>query len=137
MLVAFYLGTYFEVMRHYATRVFGAAGPLANQELNMTDGIFPSLISAATDPQQVLLIFHAGLLLSVLLFFGIARQIVAFVLWVVWASLYNSNNYVADPSTPIVGWLLLFITLVPEGEKFSFFTFSHRKTASNVQLEND
>ncbi len=58
----------------------------------------------------------AGAVLGILLAAGWRRIWVAPALWLAWAVLYNRNPLLVTPATAYVGFLLIMLALVPEGE---------------------
>ena len=58
-------------------------------------------------------------ILSGLFVIGWRRPWVAFLLWYGWACLFNRNIFIANPSLPFMGWLLLAFVVIPSGEPLS------------------
>ena len=100
----------------YAPDVFGRTGMLPDPSLNFTYGYFPDPLYFIDSPTAIYGVFTLFLLLSACFVFGIYRRTVSFILWFLWAALYNRNNFILNPGIMPVGWLLLACTLIPKGE---------------------
>ncbi len=58
----------------------------------------------------------AGTALGALLAAGWRRAWVAPILWLLWAGLYNRNPLMVTPATAYVGFILVMLAVVPDGE---------------------
>lgn len=98
------------------TELFSDRGVLADPRLNPTYGLFPNPLVWWGRPIFVTVFLAALTGLGLLLAAGWQRRTVSLLLWFGWAALFNRNNLIANPGLPYVGLLLLFLTVVPDGE---------------------
>ena len=114
-----YLAVHFASLIPDAQEVFGPEGTIADPSGSLAWKILPNvLIYFASD--QALQGFLIGLtLLSLAYAAGIARQVLALFLLYGWACLFNRNIFIANPSLPYVGWLLLASAVIKSGEPLS------------------
>jgi hypothetical protein len=111
-----YLLVHFVPLIPWAGEVWGNSGLVPDARVNLTYGVLPDVLSHFSDLQiQVLII--AMTFLSAVLASGYWRPISALLLWMGWVLLFNRNNFIANPSLPFIGWLLLVCAVVPSGEK--------------------
>lgn len=78
---------------------------------------FPSLIPFLETTLLIQIYFYAFSFLSFLFAFGIAHRVNAFLIWFGWASLVNLFIYIAVPSDPFLGWLILSTIFLPMTKK--------------------
>ena len=100
--------------------LFARGGLLTDPSLNLSYGAFPSILYVLTDAWQVTLFVGVMALLNLLVIFGYFRRTASVLLWYGWACLFHQNNLILNPGLPMVGWLLLALTLMPKGEGFGF-----------------
>lgn len=116
-----YLAVHFFTLAPWAPEVFGPRGMIADPALLPAHGVFPNPLEAlGTDAALAGAVLLLGLL-AVAFAAGLARRIVALVLWFGWACLFHRNVFIANPSLPYVGWLLLACAALPSGEPLSLW----------------
>jgi len=113
ILVGIYLLIHFLGLIPYAGELFSDAGIFADPRLLPSYGFFPNpLFSFASEFfAQVFLV--ALVLLSALLVSGVRTRIVAAVIWFGWAALLSRAPFIANPSIPFIGLLLLGLAALP------------------------
>ena len=111
-----YLALNFALLVRHAPRLFSKDGMISNPSLNWTYGYFPDILYFV-DNQMFVKMFLALLFFFSLSFaFGVARPVMALLIWYGEACLYNRNNYYWSPAMPLIGWLLLACAIIPSGE---------------------
>lgn len=116
-----YLAVHFFALAPYAPEVFGPAGMIPDPGLLPSAGVFPNPLNLlAADAALVAAVATLGVL-AVAFAVGCARRIVALLLWFGWACLFHRNVFIANPSLPYVGWLLLACAVLPAGEPWSMW----------------
>ncbi len=107
-----YLVFHFVSLVPYAGELFSTSGMLPEAGRLPSAGFFPNPLANAS--AAVATVFVAGLaLLSLLFLAGVYRRWVALPLWFGWACLFNRNPFIANPSIPYVGFLLLACAIIP------------------------
>jgi hypothetical protein len=107
-----YLLVHFAALIPHAEEVFGSVGMLPDALQLPSAGLFPNVL-AADNPKLAPWLLLAGCSGSLLFALGILRRSLALGLWLLWASLLNRNPFIANPSIPYVGWLLLAFAVIP------------------------
>lgn len=116
VIFGLYLCVHFAGLLPYGPELFSNEGTIPDSRLNFTHGILPNPLEHWDSPQTVTVFLGILLILSMAYSVGLFRRICAFLLWFGWASLFNRNNLISNPSIPYVGLLLLFSVIVPPGE---------------------
>lgn len=111
-----YLALHFALLIPYGAELFSDQGVFANPRLNFTYGILPNPLDCWDSPAFVTGFLIILFLLAISFAVGIFRRTAAILLWFGWASLFNRNNLISNPSIPYVGLLLILSTIVPTGE---------------------
>lgn len=111
-----YLAWHFAALIPYGVELFSDHGVLANPRLNFTYGILPNPLEHWDSPPFVSAWLIILLLASIAFAIGLFRRTAAVLLWFGWASLFNRNNLINNPSIPYIGLLLLLSAIVPSGE---------------------
>lgn len=107
-----YLVVHFVSLAPYAEELFSHNGMLPDAAQLPSAGFFPNPLANAT--RSAALGFVVALsLLSLSLLAGLYRRWLAIPLWFGWACLFNRNPFIANPSLPYVGFLLLACAIVP------------------------
>ncbi len=119
VLTGLYLLICFLQVLPYAAELYSREGILPEAALNATAAWFPNVLAVADAPAQVMGCVAGLALLAALLAAGVARPVVAALLWYGWACLVNRNLLTLNPSLPYVGWLLLAMVVAPPGEGWS------------------
>lgn len=113
LIMGLYMTYLFGQNISYSNILFGSESVFEN-----TNRLFlPSFFALPFSSLQYDLILGCLSLLGVLLAVGIFPRILALVLWFSFASLINYNPFLTWPSEGNVGWLLLFISLIPQPSK--------------------
>jgi hypothetical protein len=107
-----YLFVHFVSLAPYAEELFSRNGMLPDAAQLPSAGFFPNPLANAS-PSVALGFVVMLSLLSLLLLAGAYRRWLALPLWFGWACLFNRNPFIANPSLPYVGFLLLACTVVP------------------------
>lgn len=115
ILLGSFLCLHFASLIPFASEIYGPRGmyPVALQS------IFPSILVLLESELEIRVFFILLCGLSLLLLAGVGRQICALLLWYGWACTVQRVPILAIPSEGLVGWLLLFIAVVPSGEAWS------------------
>jgi len=116
-----YLAVHFATLIPYAQEVFGPHGMLPDPSQIPTYKIFPNVLNLMTTDFSLQGFLILMTLLSLAYTAGIARQAVSLVLWYGWACLFNRNIFIANPSLPYVGWLLLATSVIRSGEPLTMW----------------
>lgn len=111
ILLGGYLALHFWTLVPYAGELFSNRGMLPDAR-ELPTALFPNPLAGAT-PSDARLWLSVGCALAVALAAGVWRRPVALVLWFGWACLFNRNPFIANPSIPYVGWLLLACAVIP------------------------
>jgi hypothetical protein len=111
--VGAYLAVHFASLVPYAGELFSVGGMLPDYDRLPSAGYFPNpLKSVGGEGATLALVLSVGL--ALLFAAGVYRRIVALGLWLAWASFFNRNPFIANPSIPYVGWLLLACAVIPD-----------------------
>jgi predicted DCC family thiol-disulfide oxidoreductase YuxK len=116
IVLALYCLVHFLGLLPYGTELFSDQGMLSDPSVLPTWGILPTVFTFGDSPTAVMVILGCAILLSVLLALGVQRRIIALLLWWIWASLFNRNILISNPSIPFIGLLLLICAALPRGE---------------------
>ena len=116
ILFGLYLTIHFMQLLPYADTLFSSIGIVADKSLNPSYGAFVSPLLVIDTPFVAKATVALGVVASIMVMLGYKRRIVALILWFVWASLLHRNNLILNPGIPMVGWLLLALALIDEGE---------------------
>jgi hypothetical protein len=108
-----YLAVHFVQLAPWARELFSSQGMLASAAASPLYPFFPSLLFVWDAPIAAQGLVWLGALLAVTFAAGFHDRIAAVALWVVWASLFVRNPFIANPSLPFVGWLLIAHACVP------------------------
>lgn len=111
ILLGVYLALHFWSLVPYAGELFSSSGMLPDAS-QLPTALFPNPLATATAP-AVSLALSIGCALGLALAAGVWRRPLALVLWFGWACLFNRNPFIANPSIPYVGWLLLACAIIP------------------------
>lgn len=121
MILGTYLIIHFAMLIPYADEIWSNKGVMADNSLNFTYGIFPSVFDLYDSPYFVKTVVSLLLFLSILFSLGFFRQTVSILLWYGWVCLFDRNNLISNPGIPFVGWILLCCAFVPSGEPLTVF----------------
>jgi hypothetical protein len=107
-----YLVLHFVSLVPYAEELFSRNGMLPDATQLPSASFFPNPLAHAS-PSVAMGFVVALSLLSLSLLAGVYRRWLAIPLWFGWACLFNRNPFIANPSLPYVGFLLLACAIVP------------------------
>jgi len=107
-----YLVFHFVSLVPYAEELFSKTGMLPDAAQLPSARFFPNPLAHASAGVAVGFVVALALL-SLLLLAGVHRRVVALPLWFGWACLFNRNPFIANPSIPYVGFLLLACAIIP------------------------
>lgn len=111
--IGLYLAVHFAALVPYAGELFSVSGMLPDYGRLPSAGYFPNPLKLVGEAGATLaLVLSVGL--ALLFAGGVFRRIVALLLWLAWASFFNRNPFIANPSIPYVGWLLLACAIIPD-----------------------
>lgn len=114
-----YLAVHFATLIPFAQEVFGPLGMIPDPSQIPTYKIFPNVLNLFSSTLSLQLFLLTLTLLSLAFAAGLARQVISLLLWYGWACLFNRNIFIANPSLPYVGWLLLASSVIRSGEPLS------------------
>lgn len=113
ILLGVYLLAHFLHLLPWSAEVFAHGGAIARAELSPLMGVLPNPLAWSDAPWMATLLLCAGAAASVALMAGKASRIGAVLAACVLAWLYARNPLIANPSLPVVGWMLLFHACLP------------------------
>lgn len=114
LLLGSFLLIHFVQLIPYGTEIFSASGivPASTSPLL---GYLPNPLVSFDRPVLVGGLLLSGALCAVLLAIGYADRVAAFGAALILAWLYARNPLIANPSLPVVGWMLIAHLFVPSG----------------------
>ena len=112
-----YLLVHFIHLLPWSAELFSDAGMLPTASDSPLIGVFPNLLALADSPGVVAGLIGSGVCAAVLLMVGRFDRFAAAWLWFLLACLFGRNPLIANPSLPVVGWMLLFHALLPRQPK--------------------
>lgn len=116
ILLGMHCLVFFAYTLPHAPRLFSSVGMITDNRFNYSYGYFPNVLDLSDTPTTVSVMVAILVLLSGCLMLGIARRTASLLLWFGIATLANRNNYFWSPGMPLVGWLLLMLSVAPLGE---------------------
>lgn len=111
-----YLLIHFVDLVPVAEALWSSSGMVSDVTHNLTYGFFPNILYWLDTPLSVMLFVSILALLSFFVMIGFFRRTSSLLLWYGWACLFHQNNLILNPGIPMIGWLLLAMTIVPKGE---------------------
>jgi predicted DCC family thiol-disulfide oxidoreductase YuxK len=115
-----YLTVHFGQLLSVGPAIWSNEGMMAENSLNFTYGKFPNILNTFDSPLEITLFLVLLTILSICITLGRFRRVAALLLWYGWACLYHRNNLIGNPGIPMMGWLLLAMTLIPKGDPLCF-----------------
>ncbi len=107
-----YLALHFAQLVPWGEEVFSSAGVLPATASPLFH-LFPGAFWISDAPIFVRLVLVTATVLAVLFALGVKDRSIAIVLWWIWASLFDRNPLISNPSLPYIGWMLLAHALLP------------------------
>jgi len=115
-LVRFLFGTYLAIhfahLAAWGKEVFSSEGVLPASASPLFQ-LFPGAFWISDAPTFVTGVLIVATLLAVLFALGVKDRYLAVALWWIWASLFDRNPLISNPSLPFVGWMLLAHAFLP------------------------
>lgn len=112
-LLGAFLCVHFVSLLPYAAEVFAAGGAIADTSLSPLMGILPNPLALYDGGPAVIALIVTGALCGVLLAVGWFDRVAGVLAALVLAWLYQRNPLIANPSLPLLGWLLILHAFVP------------------------
>lgn len=108
-----YVGVQLAELLPWSAEPFSGRGETPAGAAGLVLGVIPDVPTWIEMPAAIAALLVLGLALSILLALGLRDRIAAIALAVVWACLFGWNPLTANPSLPLVGWLLLAHACLP------------------------
>lgn len=113
VLFGAYLLVHFLHLLPWGPELFSRNGMLPDASASPLIGVFPNLLGWVDTPAGVTTLLASGVIAALLLIAGRFDRLAAVWTWFLLACLFGRNPLIANPSLPVVGWLLLFHALLP------------------------
>ncbi len=138
-LIRFFLGGYLLVhflhLLPWGAELFSAAGVFP-ATLSPLMGILPNPLSVVDTPAMVSLLLSVGAACGLALALGYRDRLAALAGALILGWLYARNPLIANPSLPVVGWLLIMHLFVPRGAFASWHARGDAEAWSKWHLPN-
>jgi predicted DCC family thiol-disulfide oxidoreductase YuxK len=108
-----YLVVHFAMLLPYGTEVFAHGGTVADGSLSPFFGSLPNPLQLNDGPFAVASLLVLGLLCGVAVAIGWCDRVGAVLAALVLGWLFQRNPLIANPSLPLLGWLLVLHAFVP------------------------
>ena len=112
-LLGSYLVVHFAMLLPFAAEVFGANGTLAHGSLSPLFGTLPNPLAFADSPLAVTALIALGVACGAMVAIGWGDRVAAVLAALILGFLFQRNPLIANPSLPLVGWLLVLHAFVP------------------------
>jgi predicted DCC family thiol-disulfide oxidoreductase YuxK len=112
-LLGSYLVAHFAMLLPYAGEMFGAGGTVAQASFSPLFGALPNPLALDDGPLAVSAMVGLGALCGVAIAVGWADRVGAILAALILSWLFQRNPLIANPSLPMLGWLLVLHALVP------------------------
>lgn len=112
-LLGSYLCVHFGMLLPYAAEVFAAGGTVAHGSLSPLFGVLPNPLQLHDGPWAVTALLVLGVLCGAAVAVGWGDRTAAVLTALILGWLYQRNPLIANPSLPLVGWLLVLHAFVP------------------------
>ena len=113
LLLGCYLMLHFAQLVPWAAEVFGRGGLIANATLSPLMAALPQVLHALDPPQLISVFVLMGAIAGFLIAIGFLDRIAALGCALLLAYLHARNPLIANPSLPLLGWLLLAHACTP------------------------
>lgn len=114
ILLGTYLVVHFSQLIGYGSELFSSEG-LLPAELSPLIGILPNPLAVYDAPIVVTLLLVTGVLCGISVGLGIFDRVCGLIASVILAWLFARNPLIANPSMPVVGWMLVANAILPRG----------------------
>jgi predicted DCC family thiol-disulfide oxidoreductase YuxK len=114
ILMGAYLCLHFVMLIPYGAELFSAQGLLA-AELSPLLGIIPNPLAEFDSPLMVSGLLACGAMGGLFIAFGAFDRVSAVLVAIILGWLFARNPLIANPSLPVVGWMLLAHACLPGG----------------------
>jgi predicted DCC family thiol-disulfide oxidoreductase YuxK len=115
-----YLVIHFAMLLPYGAELFSNRGVLPDAGASPLIGLFPNVLAAFDSPYAVTALLVVAITAAASFAIGLRDRIAAVGLWYVLACLFGRNPLIANPSLPMVGWMLLAHAFLPSAPFGSF-----------------
>jgi len=112
-LLGAFLVVHFALLLPYGAEVFGAGGVLATAGLSPYIGALTNPLAWFDSPGAVTALLTLGVLAGVAVTIGWFDRVAAIAAALILSWLFQRNPLIANPSLPLLGWLLVMHTFVP------------------------
>lgn len=112
-LLGAFLVVHFSMLLPYGAEVFGSGGLLASASLSPYFGVLPNPLSYFDSPLAITLFLSAGVLCGVAVAIGWFDRVGAVLAALLLGWLFQRNPLIANPSLPLLGFLLVLHAFVP------------------------
>jgi hypothetical protein len=112
-LLGAYLVVHFAMLLPYGAEVFAHGGVLADGALSPLFGVVPNPLQLDDGPLAVLGLLWLGVACGIALLLGWGDRIAAVLAALILGWLFQRNPLIANPSLPLLGWLLVLHAFVP------------------------
>jgi len=116
IIFGLYLLIHFLTLIPVSGEIWSNSGLISDVTLNFSYGSFPNILYLFNNSMEVTMFVSILALLSFFVMVGFFRRTSSLLLWYGWACLFHQNNLILNPGLPMVGWLLLALALIPNGE---------------------
>jgi predicted DCC family thiol-disulfide oxidoreductase YuxK len=113
VLLGGFLVVHFGLLLPYGAEVFGSGGALASASLSPLMGVLPNPLAHFDGPVGVGALLATGVVSGIALAIGWFDRIAAVLAALILAWLFQRNPLIANPSLPLLGWLLVLHVFVP------------------------
>jgi len=112
-LLGSFLIVHFAMLLPYGGEVFGAGGTIADASWSPLMGVLPNPLWVLDTPLAVSVLLLTGVLCGVAVAIGWFDRIGAVLAALILGWLFQRNPLIANPSLPLLGWLLVLHAFVP------------------------
>jgi predicted DCC family thiol-disulfide oxidoreductase YuxK len=119
VILGVYLLIHFLTLMPNAVELLSNAGMFSDASILPTWVSLPNVFAISDSPLAVQAIIGISVVLCICLSIGYRRRWAAIALWLIWASIFNRNPLISNPSIPFIGLLLLVCAVLPSGEPAS------------------
>ncbi len=112
-LLGSYLVVHFAMLLPYAAEVFGAGGAVAQGSMSPLFGVLPNPLALNEGALAVTALVGLGALCGLAVAVGWGDRVCSVLAALILGWLFQRNPLIANPSLPMLGWLLLLHAFVP------------------------